>query len=34
MLKSGVPLYIHTVNEGEEKYFEDGIAGVYTDYVR
>ena len=34
MLKSGVPLYIHTVNEGEEKYFEDGITGVYTDYVK
>ena len=34
MKKSGVPLYIHTVNEGEDAYFEEGIAGVYTDLVR
>ena len=34
MLRSGVPLYVHTVNEGEEAYFDMGIAGVYTDIVR
>ena len=34
MLRSGVPLYIHTVNEGEEAYFAMGISGVYTDIVR
>ncbi len=34
MLRSGVPLYIHTVNEGEEAYFDMGISGVYTDIVR
>ena len=34
MLRSGVPLYVHTVNEGEEAYFDIGIAGVYTDIVR
>ena len=33
MLRSGVPLYVHTVNEGEEAYFDIGIAGVYTDIV-
>ncbi len=34
MLRSGVPLYIHTVNEGEEEFFKTGISGVYTDIVR
>ena len=34
MLRSGVPLYIHTVNEGEEAYFAMGISGIYTDIVR
>ena len=34
MKKSGVPLYVHTVNEGEEAYFAQGISGVYTDIVR
>lgn len=34
MLRSGVPLYVHTVNEGEDAYFGMGIAGVYTDVVR
>ena len=33
MLKSGVPLYLHTVNEGEEAYFAEGISGVYTDLL-
>lgn len=34
MKKSGVPLYIHTVN-GEEKndYYDMGITGIYTDDV-
>lgn len=36
MLKSGVPLYIHTVNGDEEqrKYFGMGISGIYTDEVK
>ena len=34
MSRSGVPLYIHTVNEGEEEFFKTGISGVYTDIVR
>ena len=36
MLKSGVPLYIHTVNGDEEqqKYFDMGIDGIYTDDVK
>lgn len=35
MLKSGVPLYVHTVNgkEEQQKYFDMGITGVYTDDV-
>ena len=32
MLRSGVPLFVHTVNEGEEEYFAMGISGIYTDY--
>lgn len=33
MLKSGVPLFIHTVNDKElqQKYFDMGITGIYTD---
>ncbi len=33
--KSGVPLYVHTVNDSAEiqKYHAMGIYGVYTDYV-
>ncbi len=36
MLKSCVPLYIHTVNGDEEqrKYFDMGISGIYTDDVK
>lgn len=36
MLKSGVPLYIHTVNGEEEQqmYFDMGISGIYTDDVK
>lgn len=36
MLKSGVPLYIHTVNGDEEQqvYFDMGISGIYTDDVK
>ncbi len=36
MLRSGVPLYIHTVNGDEEhkKYFDMGISGIYTDEVK
>lgn len=36
MLKSGVPLYIHTVNgeEEQQKYFDMGISGIYTDDVK
>ncbi len=36
MKKSGVPLFIHTVNGDEEqqKYFDMGIAGIYTDEVK
>lgn len=33
MLRSGVPLYIHTVNEDAEAYFAKGISGVYTDII-
>lgn len=35
MKKSGVPLFVHTVNDPEEqqKYFDMGIGGVYTDIV-
>ncbi len=32
MLRSGVSLFVHTVNEGEEVYFSMGISGIYTDY--
>ena len=36
MLKSGTPLYIHTVNGDEEQqpYFDMGITGIYTDDVK
>jgi glycerophosphoryl diester phosphodiesterase len=36
MLKSGTPLYIHTVNGEEEQqlYFAMGITGIYTDDVK
>ena len=34
MLSTGVPLYVHTVNEGEETYFAMGFSGIYTDCVR
>ena len=36
MRKSGTPLYIHTVNGDEEqqKYFDMGITGIYTDDVK
>lgn len=36
MLKSGTPLYIHTVNGEEEQqpYFDMGITGIYTDDVK
>ena len=36
MLSIGVPLFIHTVNgdEEQEKYFEMGINGIYTDEVK
>lgn len=36
MLKSGVPLYIHTVNGDAEQqqYFDMGIKGIYTDDVK
>ncbi|MGN1345674.1 MAG: glycerophosphodiester phosphodiesterase family protein [Eubacteriales bacterium] len=36
MLRSGVPLYIHTVNGDEEQqpYFAMGITGIYTDDVK
>lgn len=35
MLRTGIPLYVHTVNGAEEqqKYFDMGIVGVYTDDV-
>lgn len=33
MLKSGIPLFVHTINNKEEqkKYFDMGISGIYTD---
>ena len=34
MLLSGVPLYIHTVNDDEERFFAMGISGIYTDYAQ
>lgn len=36
MLKSGTPLYIHTVNGEDEQqpYFDMGITGIYTDDVK
>ena len=36
MLSLDVPLFIHTVNgdEEQEKYFEMGISGIYTDEVK
>lgn len=36
MLKSGVPLYIHTVNDETEqqKYFDMGISAIYTDNLQ
>ena len=36
MAESGVPLYIHTVNgeEEQQKYFDMGIDGIYTDDVK
>ena len=33
MLEIGVPLYVLTVNEDADKYFDMGISGVYTDYL-
>lgn len=35
MERSGTPLFVHTVNDAEEqqKYFDMGISGVYTDIV-
>lgn len=35
MLKSGVPLFVHTVNDKEKQkeYFDMGISGIYTDNV-
>ena len=30
---TGVPVFLHTVNEDEEKYFELGAAGIYTDNI-
>lgn len=36
MLESGVPLYVHTVNDATEAkaYIDRGITGIYTDYAR
>lgn len=33
LLKAGIPLFVHTVNdkEAQQKYFDMGIAGIYTD---
>nr|WP_196810222.1 glycerophosphodiester phosphodiesterase family protein [Butyrivibrio sp. WCD3002] len=33
LLDTGVPLFVHTVNETDEmkSYFDEGIAGIYTD---
>lgn len=33
LLKAGIPLFVHTVNDKEEqqKYFDMGITGIYTD---
>ena len=33
MLRSGTALYVHTVNENADAYFEMGITGVYTDLI-
>ena len=35
MLETGVPLYVHTVNDATEAltYYARGIDGIYTDYV-
>jgi len=35
ILESGVPLYVHTINDADEakSYIERGITGVYTDYL-
>ena len=36
MLKAGVPLFVHTVNDKAEqqKYFDMGITGIYTDNIK
>ncbi len=36
MLSSGVPLYVHTVNDKSEqkKYLKLGISGIYTDFLQ
>lgn len=36
MLKCGIPLFVHTVNDKEEqkKYFDMGISGIYTDNTK
>jgi glycerophosphoryl diester phosphodiesterase len=36
MLKAGVPLFVHTVNDKseQEKYFKMGISGIYTDNIK
>ena len=36
MLKTGIPLYVHTVNGDEQQltYFEMGISGIYTDELK
>ncbi len=36
MKKTGVPLFVHTVNDTDEieSYLERGIYGIYTDYLR
>lgn len=33
MREIGVPLFVHTVNENEDRFFEMGISGIYTDRV-
>ena len=35
MLKIGVPIFVHTVNERDmiNGYFSQGISGVYTDNI-
>lgn len=36
MLTIGVPLYVHTVNgeEAQQRYFDMGISGIYTDEIK